>query len=184
MKRSQLQRVVLGYARSMEATKGKDGSAHPHFHVLVAVKSGYFGGTHYINHKEWQQLWKESLQIDYDPSVDVRVPKAKKKRPGVTHTLTDAIREVAKYTVKVSDLLGDGSPESKQWFITLVGQLHAVKQMNLSGLFRTYLNSEDARPDEILTALNEDDGAEIEVTSDQLFFQWFKKEKHYARFVA
>ena len=168
----------------MEATKGKDGSAHPHFHVLVAVKSGYFGGTHYINHKEWQQLWKESLQIDYDPSVDVRVPKAKKKRPGVTHTLTDAIREVAKYTVKVSDLLGDGSPESKQWFITLVGQLHAVKQMNLSGLFRTYLNSEDARPDEILTALNEDDGAEIEVTSDQLFFQWFKKEKHYARFVA
>jgi plasmid rolling circle replication initiator protein Rep len=184
MKRSQLQRVVLGYARSMEVTKGKDGSAHPHFHVLLAVKPAYFGGTHYINHDQWMQLWKESLQIDYDPVVDVRVPTAKKRRTEGGHTLTDAIREIAKYTVKVSDLLGDGSPESKKWFITLVGQLHAVKQMNLSGLFRTYLNSEDASPEEILTAINEDDGAEVETTTDQLFFQWFKKEKHYARFVA
>jgi hypothetical protein len=150
---------------------------------LLAVKGSYFSRD-YIPHDQWQELWKESLQIEYDPIVDVRVPKAKKKRPGVTHTLTDAIREIAKYTVKVSDLLGDGSPESKKWFITLVGQLHAVKQMNLSGLFRTYINSEDATPDEILTAINEDDGTEIEVTSDQLFFDWFKSKKKYARFVA
>lgn len=183
MKRSQLQRVVLGYARSMEVTKGKDGSAHPHFHVLIAVKPAYFGGTHYINHDQWVQLWRDSLQIDYDPVVDVTVPKAKKGGAAGKHGLTDAIREIAKYTVKVSDLIGDRSLDDQKWFITLVGQLHAVKQMNLSGLFRQYLADEEATPDEILRAINEDDQEELEVFTE-LFFQWHGDKRKYARFVA
>ena len=31
-----------GWIRGAEVSKGKDGSAHPHFHVLMIVKPSYF----------------------------------------------------------------------------------------------------------------------------------------------
>lgn len=34
---------AVGWIKSTEVTRGKDGSAHPHFHCLLMVQSRYFG---------------------------------------------------------------------------------------------------------------------------------------------
>ena len=48
---------------------------HPHFHVILAVRSSYFKNL-YIKQDEWQEMWKIALRADYAPSVDVRIIKS------------------------------------------------------------------------------------------------------------
>jgi hypothetical protein len=69
---------ALGFVRSLEITRAKDGSAHPHFHCLLAVPSGYFVGRKYLSTAKWSDLWKEALRVDYTPICDVRIIKPKK----------------------------------------------------------------------------------------------------------
>lgn len=69
---------ALGFVRSLEITRAKDGSAHPHFHCLLAVPSGYFVGRKYLSTAKWADLWKEALRVDYTPICDVRIIKPKK----------------------------------------------------------------------------------------------------------
>lgn len=52
---------------------------HPHFHVLMAVNPTYFKKG-YIKQSEWTSFWKQALQVDYVPIVDVRPVKARKKK--------------------------------------------------------------------------------------------------------
>lgn len=181
MKRAELKRVVLGYARSMEVTKSATGQAHPHFHVLLAVKGSYFSRD-YINQSRWSELWRESLEVDYPVVVDVRVAKSKNKELKGRDGLKDAVREVAKYTVKVSDLVGDRSVSAQQWLIQLTNQLHGIKQMNLSGLFRKYINHGDESPEEILEAQNEPI-EQVDNDENQYYFNWFRHHKKYGRFM-
>lgn len=65
-----------GFLRSLEVTRSKDGSAHPHFHLLLAVSPSYFGRK-YISTSKWADLWKSCLRIDYTPICDVRIVKPK-----------------------------------------------------------------------------------------------------------
>lgn len=68
---------ALGFVRSLEITRGKDGSAHPHFHCLLALPPSYFGSK-YLSTAKWADLWKDSLRVDYTPICDVRIIKPKK----------------------------------------------------------------------------------------------------------
>lgn len=101
---------------------------HPHIHAIGVVPPSYFKGSVYISQEELIHLWKKALQVDYAPNVDIR--KVRKKHsniPTVEESLIDldyslddslagAAAEVAKYSVKVQDIidpkpkLGD-SPE-------------------------------------------------------------------------
>jgi plasmid rolling circle replication initiator protein Rep len=63
-----------GWLRSTEVTRGRDGSAHPHFHCLLMVKPSYFGKG-YINQAEWVELWRHAMRLDYDPILDCRAMK-------------------------------------------------------------------------------------------------------------
>src|SRR5262249_28049030 len=69
---------VLGWVRSTEVTKEDEkktkrvGYAHPHFHVLLMVKSSYFS-KYYINRSDWLKAWQESMRDPSIISVDVRV---------------------------------------------------------------------------------------------------------------
>lgn len=62
---------AAGYVRSLEITRGDDGSAHPHFHCLLAVPPGYFVGRKYLSTAKWAALWQEALRIDYTPICEV-----------------------------------------------------------------------------------------------------------------
>lgn len=86
---------------------------HPHFHVLLMVKSDYFSRG-YITQNEWTSIWKNCLKVDYEPVVDVRTvkPNETKNQTEIFKTqdemrqasMTSAISETLKYPVKPDSL--------------------------------------------------------------------------------
>lgn len=66
---------AVGFVRSLEITRGKDGLAHPHFHCLLAVEPGYFTGRKYLSTAKWARAWADVLRVDYTPICDVRIVK-------------------------------------------------------------------------------------------------------------
>ncbi len=84
---------AVGFVRSLEITRGKDGSAHPHFHCLLAVPPGYFAGKNYLSAAKWAALWQEALRTDYTPICDVRAVKPK-EWDHLRHTSPLGVQEV------------------------------------------------------------------------------------------
>lgn len=201
MDRRSVKSVVLGYARSCEVTKSPDGKAHPHFHVLLVVKPSYFG-LEYIKHSQWVKLWQESLKVDYEPSVRIEAVKPKsgdrtneKDRLGIgDHAgLVNAVLEVAKYSTKPSDLVGEPRDKKgkllgwhseishQEWFLELTRQIHGTKHVVLGGILRQYITDEEPSEDEILTSMNDDNDI-LNVDADDLFFfNWWSDNKKYWR---
>lgn len=96
MKYKDVQTAVKGYYRGCEVTHNTlTDDYHPHLHVILAVRSGYFSGKTYLSQSRWSELWRRALQVDYDPIVDVRKCKGGSK----------AIAEACKYAVKPSDVI-------------------------------------------------------------------------------
>jgi len=54
---------ALGFVRSLEVTRGDNGSCHPHFHILLAVPPSYFS-RNYLSKDKWAVLWLESLHLE------------------------------------------------------------------------------------------------------------------------
>lgn len=152
-----------GWLRSTEVTRGKDGSAHPHFHTLLLVKPGYFG-KNYIKQAEWVEMWRRSLRIDYNPVLDVQAVK-KGEQP------MQLVPELLKYCVKESDLVVD-----REWFIELTRQLHKMKAVVVGGILRQYLAELEKEPDDLI---GEDDEGESGLDEGHLYFGWKRKLKKY-----
>jgi len=90
---------AVGFVRSLEITRGNDGSAHPHFHCLLAVPPGYFSGKNYFSTAKWAELWREALRTDYTPICEVHTVKPKvwkkcrRESPlGVQEVMMDEVR--------------------------------------------------------------------------------------------
>jgi plasmid rolling circle replication initiator protein Rep len=66
-KRERFRNSVVGWFRAMEMPTKGDGRVHPHFHCLLWVKErDYFETDLYIDHAEWQSMWRECSRItDY-----------------------------------------------------------------------------------------------------------------------
>lgn len=169
---------ALGWVKSFEVTRNKqNGTAHPHFHVLMMVPSGYFGSRGgYINQQEWTQLWRHALRADYDPVVDVRAVKAKPggaghADPGVG--LVIAIKETLKYTVKAQELVADSS-----WLIELTHQLHKTRAIGLGGVLKNYLSEAEAENDDLIHADQQDDG-DVSPDDPRWWFSWREMVQRY-----
>ena len=109
LRRRQEFRSVTGWLRTVEVTRNNRpgpwrGTWHPHIHALLAVPPEYWTEG-YVSQKRWRELWMEVMGLDYNPRVEVH--RVKQRNNG--DSLDAAAREVAKYTVKDSDLIGDGS---------------------------------------------------------------------------
>src|SRR5690554_8117477 len=63
---------VTGWIRTTEVTRGADGTAHPHFHVLLMVPPSWFTRD-YVKKMRWVELWQESMKLDYLRSEESRV---------------------------------------------------------------------------------------------------------------
>lgn len=107
MKRKKVKSSIKGWFRALEVTHNLDKKSssydtyHPHFHVILMVNESYFNDpNYYIPHAEWVEMWKKSLGVDYEPSVDIRAFKSNNK--SIT---SKSIAEMAKYTVKDKDLI-------------------------------------------------------------------------------
>lgn len=77
------------------------GKYHPHFHVLLMVKSSFFT-TGYIRQDRWAEIWQNCMKLDYRPQVDVRVIKPSETQK--TDAMASAISETMKYPVKPDSL--------------------------------------------------------------------------------
>lgn len=165
---------AIGFARSTEITKGKDGTAHPHFHCLMMVKQSYFQGKYYLSQADWSELWKEALQVDYGPIVDVRAVKPNKKLG--LEALTASVIETFKYSIKPDDLLGAGTDEDKEWLLELTKQLHKTRAIALGGILKNYLS--ESEPEDLLTESGDEELSE-EVA--RLLFGWRERASRYVK---
>jgi plasmid rolling circle replication initiator protein Rep len=160
---------AIGYFKAFEVTRGEDGSAHPHFHILLMVEPKYFAGTYYISQKEWVAMWRKALRIDYDPTAHIQAVKAL----GENGTISDAVKEVAKYTVKPDDLIAED-----EWLIELTKQLHKTRAISLGGVLKEYLSEDDASNKELL--LGDDAITNLDQLVDPKFTaNWDKSDSRY-----
>jgi plasmid rolling circle replication initiator protein Rep len=153
---------AVGWLRSTEVTRGRDASAHPHFHCLLMVSSSYFG-KNYIRQSEWVEMWRKSLRLNYNPILDVQAVK-QGDQP------MDLVPEILKYCTKESDLVAD-----KEWFLELTRQMHKMKCVTTGGVLKQYLKELEEEPEDLI---GESDQTE-EQTEASVCFGWKRKEKRY-----
>ena len=102
---------VLGFFKTVEllGDETKQGEAHPHLHILLAVKPSYFKNN-YVSQAKWTEAWRRSLKVDYTPIVDVRTIKPKGE---AFESRMSAVLEVTKYQVKPSSIKDMGAEDFK-----------------------------------------------------------------------
>ena len=154
---------AVGWLRSTEVTRGRDGSAHPHFHCLLLVKSSYFGKG-YMKQSDWVELWRSVMRLDYNPILDVQAVKQ-------GDTPMQLVPELLKYCVKESDLVRD-----REWFLELTRQLHKTRAVSTGGVLKEYLKELEQEPEDLIGKDEEDQILEDELS---LMFGWKRKDKKY-----
>lgn len=161
---------AFGWVKAVEVTRGQDGTAHPHFHVMLMVQPSYFKKG-YLSQARWTELWQKSLRVDYTPLVNV---KAVKPRPGHEGDLgagmTAGLLETLKYGVKESDLVAD-----REWLLELTRQLHKTRAVAVGGVLRDLIREDD--PEDLIHS--EEEAAELEETFSTLYFRWRKQSQKY-----
>jgi plasmid rolling circle replication initiator protein Rep len=159
---------ATGWMRSTEITRNPDdGTAHPHFHVLMMVPAGYFSRG-YVPQAEWVSRWKNSLRIDYDPVVDVRAVKPKKDG----QTIQAAVVETLKYATKAEDALN--APE---WLYAITEQLHKLRFVASGGELKGLLR-EDFSNAELISG---DDQTAEQNLSPSMWFGWQPTKRRYVK---
>lgn len=161
------------WVKSLEVTRGADGSAHPHFHVLLFVRPSYFS-TGYIKQADWRAYWQDCLRASYLPVVNVKTVKPPKGETDPRTGLRVAIMETLKYGVKPDDLTSDG-----EWLCELTRQLHKTRAVSVGGKLRPYLREEE--PEDLIH--DEDSESELAATGDdpRIIFDWATEVKRYAQ---
>lgn len=166
---------VQGWIKTTEVTRGKDGSAHPHFHCLLMVPPSWFSGIAYIKQSRWVELWAECLRVDYLPNVDIRTVKTKSgdRVDDVATQLQFAVAETLKYSVKPEDMVSE--PE---WFLEMTRQLHKKRFIATGGSLKDILKLEQESNDDLVIA---DDVADGDDDGKRIAFAWNMDKKRYRR---
>lgn len=156
----------IGWLRSLEVTRGKDGSAHPHFHCLLMVPSSYFGGN-YLKQAEWVAMWRKCLRLDYDPVLDVQAIKQGRKP-------MELVPELLKYCTKESDMTID-----REWLLELTRQMHKLRAIATGGVLKEYLRALEDEPEDLIHVDDQEEKAIATDDDTHLYFGWKQKEKKY-----
>lgn len=103
-RKSNVKKRILGSFRALEVTHNTNrhslsfNTFHPHLHCVLMVNKSYFH-KNYITQRQWCDLWKQCLSVDYVPVVYIE------KIDPTYSNIQKAVAEVAKYTVKDNDYL-------------------------------------------------------------------------------
>lgn len=156
--------AVHGFYRGCEITHNiKTDEYHPHLHVILAVKPGYFSGKNYLSQAKWTELWKRALQVNYTPIVNV-----KKCYGGVK-----SVAEACKYTVKPSGIINHNDWDmTVETVRTLDKALENRRFIGLGGIIKEIhksLHLDDMEEGDLVHVENEAQG---DVTEDERTFFW------------
>ena len=145
--------TILGHFKALEiiGDETQAGEVHPHFHILLIVSNSYFKGNCYLSQEKWAEMWKKALRVDYTPIVDIRRIKPKKKKNGKQLTaLQSAVFEVAKYSVKHTEL----TKKSDNEFTQILFQTKGMRFFSTGGILKKMINLQ--KIDDDLIGLKED----------------------------
>lgn len=166
---------ILGWIRTTEVTRGKDGSAHPHFHVLLLASPGYFKGQKYVKQSRWVELWRDCLRVGYSPNVDIRSIKTKLDRyTGAPEIDIKSVSEVLKYATKPDD-----SIKHPDWFLEMTRQTNRLRFIASGGELKDVLKEDKESDQEMVTT--DSDEEEIDEFGSTLAFGWRRDERKYRR---
>ena len=188
-KYARFKKSIRGYFRAMEVTRNWDkesewyGTYHPHFHVLLAVPSDYFG-RNYITHAEWTDMWQRAMKLTYMPIVHVQRVKPKKETTDfveledeVKKTIAEqkAIFEVSKYPVKDTDVIRGNqvTPDNIQTVKDLDKALAYKRLISYGGLLKEIhkeLNLCDAEDGDLIHI--DDDSDEVANGAIEVMAYW------------
>lgn len=133
-KTKRIKSSILGFMRALEYPPQKNNNEyiHPHFHCLFVVPAQYFDTSRnlYIKQDEWIQIWKKSLKVDYNPSVDTRIIKAKNGGDPIAK----AVAETVKYPLKALDL----KDMNVKLFEELTLQMKGKRALAFGGIVKDY----------------------------------------------
>ena len=108
-------------------------------------------------------MWQSAARLDYTPVVDIRK---------IRGAVSEACREIMKYSTKTSDLVAD-----TRWLVEYIFQVHKLRFLSAGGLIRQHLNTAEPSDDELIAPSDEKtDDAKIFALSR---FDWEKKKKEY-----
>lgn len=126
---------ISGAIKTVEITYNPRTNAyHPHVHMIIAFKDGYFEET-YITQREFGEMWEKALKSDYTPIVDIRTIKPKIDKKG-KESLAGAVAEVSKYPLKISSMLETVTGND---FFTIYEALEHKRLLSRSGIFKQAL---------------------------------------------
>jgi plasmid rolling circle replication initiator protein Rep len=193
--RSIFRNSVVGWFRALEVTMNPQSwTFHPHLHILLAVKPSYFSGTHYITQRNWVSLWRESLQVEYQPIIDIRRVKTNRNKRKEMQYLSEmeqqaavesAVLEVAKYPIKPESYLVDGNKQATETAVAVLDKALTNRRMvAYGGILKDIWNglNDDDKNEDKLTEPDIDCKCET-CNSDLLeqIYKWHAKNKDYLK---
>ncbi len=160
----------IGWIKTIEVTRDKDGLAHPHFHILLHMPASYFQGKNYIKQSDWILIWKKAMKLNYQPNVDIRAIKPNERKG--KKDLISVISEIAKYATKPTTFI-----DYPEWFKIYCIQIHRMRFIDTGGTLRGIL-SDDYKD---LIKIDENKDEEEEQKKEQLIFDWSSNNKRYMK---
>lgn len=143
---------------------------HPHFHVLIAVSKNYFVGPNYISQANFTKMWKQALQVDYTPVVDVRKVSGQKGQ---------AVAECVKYSTKGEDYILPDDWDLTVETVKILDAALALRRLSAFGgvmlKWHKKLNLDDAEDGDLIHT-DDDSTADEDVLERELHivkYIWF-----------
>lgn len=173
-----------GYVKTVEVTKGKNGLPHPHINLILAFNKSYFTSRDYIPKNKWVILWRESMKLDYDPSVFVRKVKPKRKmqkdgenKPGAD--LIAGMLEVVKYAVKPSDFDADA-----EFLYGITSECYKLRFISSGGCLKNIFDdghrtAEDIDDNDMIHPGGEEEDDKEKVNDWRRIYLWYTSRAAY-----
>ena len=154
---------LLGYIRAMEVTYNQEKDTyHPHIHCIFAVKAQYFTKG-YIKKSDWQYIWGECCNTEYEPIVKVQ---------SIKNSTSKAVAEVAKYPVKMDEIANyQDEKKAIKALIVFTKILKGRRLITFGGVFaeaRKLLNLDDIETGDLVN-IDDDQKEKFEEIKKVLF---------------
>lgn len=163
-RRRPFDRAIRGWFRAIEITYNeREDTYHPHIHAILVVEDAYFWPSSglFLTPDKWWTMWRESLQIDYDPNIDICATYEKTDTNGekVRKALA-AAKEAAKYATKPADYLNPALPKVKAREVleTLIDGLHRKRTTAMGGWVADAADALALDVEEVEDLIHDEDG--------------------------